>query len=252
MASSSDILSQPMSSEVDEDFDKDKAILVYTDPTIGEENGALGLRRPSHTPPVITINDISEIQDNQKQSECISSPVPQSSDVVDHAGSHTVVSSKNPFESSPEDPKLEDIQSTNPFHSFSPKSTEDMPKAVSSTNPFEEELVTPITNDTNAHLVRAKTEVKENKKRNSFASSGHRLSLSLSRHSISSNTTTNTMNEDPKTPIKKHRFNPFKRILSRNSTTTEDEEEDRLGSFDMKNNTQNDNSSRRNALHGPF
>lgn len=237
--STSDILSQPLSSETQEELDKDKEILVYTHPFVGEENKALGSRRSSHTSPVTTINDIGEIPYDRERNKGINSPTPQLSSAVD------LKESRNPSGSSSKNANFENNQSTNPFLSSSPEPIEDSSNAAASTNPFEEDFATTTAKDTDFHLARANTEIKDNRKRNSFASAGHRLSLTLSRHS-------NTMNEDLKTPVKKHRFNPFKRMLSRNGTTTEEEVEDELGPIDVKNTTQNDPSSRRNALHGPF
>lgn len=244
MNSTNDILSQPLSSGTEEDLGNNKEILVYTHPTVGEE--VPGSKRSSHTPPVMTINDISEIRGDQEQNKSTSSTTPQLGKAADRKGSPSL------FESSSKDANIENIQSTNPFLSSSPEPIEDSSKAAVSTNPFEEDFATPMTSDTDVHLARAHTEIKDSRKRNSFASAGHRLSLTLSRHSIASNITSNTMNEEPKTPAKKHRFNPFKRMLSRNGTTTEEDVEDGLGPIDVKNTTQNDPSSRRNALHGPF
>lgn len=213
-------LDSPVESKEEEE--KTKPVLTFTNK---DDSGLIDVRRKSHTPPTITISDSPKSIDYQQKNgiEELHGPVPNTT---------SPISNNNPFENQLSESEIK--PNTNPFE-ITPLVPEEQ-----STNPFENEFDSTNQNNRASHVT---IEENDSKRRSSWIHSGHRLSLSLSHHSNYSEDSKASSTNSSKSH---HKFNPFKRVLSRGSTKSEESEEM------SRNMLERNSSSRRNALHGPF
>ncbi|KAL9538365.1 hypothetical protein MBANPS3_010988 [Mucor bainieri] len=246
-------------------------------------------RNMNHVPPIVTIHvdqDPNSIDTAPKNPftppQSATNPAPTAAATVAMA---PPAISTNPFASSatvhPEQSPVKTPKSTNPFE-MTALDTDDAHQQQRSTNPFEYESLpeSPLAaGSQDQHLLddnrsvqsaRSEKSEKQHHKHHSWLSSGtHHLGLTLSRRSANSVSeeghpeAEEDNNSLTKTPSQKkhHKFNPFKRILSRSGTEKEDHtQQQRNGSVSTEETIEDSHantllrkdSSRRNAIHGPF
>lgn len=236
-------------------------------------------RNMSHVPPIVTIH----VDQDPNSVEASKNPFTPPQSAVNPATTAPPASiNTNPFESAaavhPEHSPVKTPQSTNPFE-MSTLNMDGIYQQQRSTNPFEYEslpesplaggLQDPHLMDDNHSVQSAHSEKSEQQhhKHHSWLSSGtHHLGLTLSRRSANSVSEGGYQEEGEgsdlsKTPSQKkhHKFNPFKRILSRSGTDKEDHSQ-RNSSVSTEGTIEDSHanillrkdSSRRNAIHGPF
>ncbi|KAK4521291.1 uncharacterized protein ATC70_011905 [Mucor velutinosus] len=231
-------------------------------------------RNMSHVPPIVTMhvdqdpNSVEASTNPFTPPQSANNPVPPSF-------------STNPFKPDaavhPEQSPLKTPKSTNPFETNA-LDMDGIYHQQRSTNPFEHESLPesplaagsqdPHLMDDNRSIQSARSEKseKQHHKHHSWLSGGtHQLNLTLSRHSANSEERHQEEEEGSNLSKtlsqKKHRkFNPFKRILSRSGTDKKDYSQQRNNSVSTDETIEDSHantllrkdSSRRNAIHGPF
>jgi hypothetical protein len=231
-------------------------------------------RNMSHVPPIVTIH-VDQDPNSIEPSKTPFTP-PYSATTAATSIHPPAPISTNPFETVVVEPEQSPVRtpiSTNPFEMALPD-VDHTQKHPRSTNPFDYEPLpktpeAPQEEDTedNRSVQSTQSQKSENKlhKHHSWVSSKtHHLGLTLSRHSVGSfgsvneeNDGTKTVNEEDdgtKTNTKKHtKYNPFKRMLSRNGDKASQQSNNVSTEFSKKHALQRkDSASRRNAIHGPF
>ncbi|KAI8636121.1 hypothetical protein BD408DRAFT_109033 [Parasitella parasitica] len=214
----------------------------------------------SHIPRIITMHVDQDPNSSELSKNPFTPPQSAAAGVDSLTPSSALYSiNTNPFESNaePEQSPVKTPKSTNPFDSKNQQ-----PQQQSSTNPFEYDEPQ-LEDDKGIRSVHSQKSTKQKHKHHSWISTTtHHLGATLSHHSSTKSTSEgeDEDEDDCKTPVakKNHKFNPFKRVLSRNGAkdgkkqciSSSSSEETALDDTIIM--LQRKNSSRRNAIQGPY
>ncbi|EPB86426.1 hypothetical protein HMPREF1544_06788 [Mucor circinelloides 1006PhL] len=240
-------------------------------------------RNMSHVPPIVTIHVDQDPNSIEAPNRNPFTPPQSATNPATTVATPPFIST-NPFESTastaavvlPEQSPVKTPKSTNPFE-LSTLDINDTMQQQRSTNPFEYDSLPespmagmqdpqPTDNDTHSiQSARSEKSERQHHKHHSWITGGtHNLGLTLSRRSTSNvNERGDQKNEGSLSRTsshkKHHKFNPFKRMMSRSGTDKE-EHQQRNSSISTEesfedthaNTLMRKESTRRNAIHGPF